>query len=177
MAKSGEAKMVIGSEKKQVILVTGGSGLVGKAISYVIENEKSPRFGKRPDEEWIFLSSKEGDLRDREVTKRIFEKYKPDKILHLAALVGGLFKNMNRKGEMYRDNILINDNVIHTAYLTGVKKLVSCLSTCILPDETTYPINEKMIHNGPPHDSNMGYAYAKRMIDIQNRLVGMLPMT
>lgn len=163
--------MVIGSEKKQTVLVTGGGGLVGKAISHVLENEKSPLFGKRPNEEWIFLTSKDGDLRSMEATKQIFEKYKPTKVLHLAALVGGLFKNMNRKAEMYRDNMLINDNVIHTAYLTGVEKLVSCLSTCIFPDKTTYPINETMIHDGPPHDSNIGYAYAKRMIDIQNRSV------
>jgi nucleoside-diphosphate-sugar epimerase len=50
-----------------------------------------------------------------------------------------------------------------------VAKCVSCLSTCIFPDKTSYPIDETMIHNGPPHDSNYGYAYAKRMIDVQNR--------
>lgn len=46
---------------------------------------------------------------------------------------------------------------------------MSCLSTCIFPDKTTYPIDETMIHSGPPHPSNEGYAYAKRMIDVQNR--------
>merc|ERR1712070_924179 len=50
-----------------------------------------------------------------------------------------------------------------------VIKCVSCLSTCIFPDKTSYPIDETMIHNGPPHESNYGYAYAKRMIDVQNR--------
>lgn len=45
----------------------------------------------------------------------------------------------------------------------------SCLSTCIFPDKTHYPIDEGMIHNGPPHHSNYGYAYAKRMIDVLNR--------
>jgi len=50
-----------------------------------------------------------------------------------------------------------------------VSKLVSCLSTCIFPDKTSYPIDETMIHNGPPHSSNEGYAYAKRMIDVLNR--------
>ena len=51
----------------------------------------------------------------------------------------------------------------------GVKKVVSCLSTCIFPDKTSYPIDETMVHNGPPHHSNEGYAYAKRMIDVLNR--------
>ena len=53
--------------------------------------------------------------------------------------------------------------------LRQVKRLVSCLSTCIFPDKTTYPIDETMVHNGPPHSSNEGYAYAKRMIDVMNR--------
>ena len=46
---------------------------------------------------------------------------------------------------------------------------MSCLSTCIFPDKTTYPIDETMVHDGPPHDSNFGYSYAKRMIDVMNR--------
>uniref|UniRef100_A0A670ZVV2 GDP-L-fucose synthase n=1 Tax=Pseudonaja textilis TaxID=8673 RepID=A0A670ZVV2_PSETE len=68
-----------------------------------------------------------------------------------------------------RKNIHINDNVLQAAFESGVQKAVSCLSTCIFPDKTTYPIDETMIHNGPPHSSNFGYAYAKRMIDVQNR--------
>ncbi len=107
--------------------------------------------------------------RSKEETKKMFEKYKPTHVIHLAAKVGGLFANMNYKLDFYRDNMIINDNLLHTAYETGVEKVVSCLSTCVFPDKTTYPIDEQMIHNGPPHDSNFGYAYAKRMIDVQNR--------
>ncbi|CAM0137309.1 unnamed protein product [Umbelopsis sp. WA50703] len=173
-----------------VILVTGGSGLAGKAIEWVIENDKSERFGKKEGEQWIFLTSKDGDLRQkyprllvdpltdwdiidfhrkREDTKAIFEKYKPTHVIHLAALVGGVFKNMKYKLDMLRDNMLINDNVLDVSKEYNVKKLVSCLSTCIFPDKTTYPIDETMVHNGPPHESNFGYAYAKRMIDVQNK--------
>ena len=93
----------------------------------------------------------------------------PTHVVHLAAFVGGLFKNMRSKADFFRYNSLINDNVIFCAHEKGVKKLVSCLSTCIFPDRTEYPIDEAMIHNGPPHDSNFGYAYAKRMIDVQNK--------
>ena len=63
----------------------------------------------------------------------------------------------------------MNDNVFEACREFGVTKLVSCLSTCIFPDKTTYPIDETMIHNGAPHSSNEGYAYAKRMIDVLNR--------
>jgi GDP-L-fucose synthase len=155
--------------QKKIVLVTGGSGLVGQAVQFTINSEKEPPFGKSESEEWIFLTSKDGDLRKMEATKNIFEKYRPTHVLHLAAMVGGLFRNMKHKAEMYRDNVLINDNVIHCAHEFKVQKVVSCLSTCIFPDETTYPIDETMIHNGPPHDSNSGYAYAKRMIDVQNQ--------
>lgn len=63
----------------------------------------------------------------------------------------------------------MNDNIFEACREFGVAKLVSCLSTCIFPDKTTYPIDETMVHNGPPHPSNEGYAYAKRMIDVLNR--------
>jgi GDP-L-fucose synthase len=90
-------------------------------------------------------------------------------VIHLAAMVGGLFKNMARNAEFLTDNILINHSVIQCCHETKVKKLISCLSTCIFPDKTNYPIDESMVHNGPPHDSNFGYSYAKRLIDIQNK--------
>ncbi|KAE9389286.1 NAD(P)-binding protein [Gymnopus androsaceus JB14] len=160
-----------------VILVTGGTGLVGKAIEYVIENEPAgSRFGKRPNEKWIFASSSEGDLRlnrlilfrDPEQTRKLYEKYQPTHVIHLAALVGGLFKNMKYKLTFLRDNILINDNILHSSYQHKTQKLVSCLSTCVFPDKVEYPLTELNIHNGPPHESNFGYAHAKRMVDVQN---------
>ncbi|CAB4390207.1 epimerase-domain-containing protein [Rhizophagus irregularis] len=153
---------------EKVILVTGGSGLVGKAIEWVIENDNG-KYGKQEGEKWVFLTSKDGNLRSAEATRAIFEKYKPTHVIHLAALVGGLFKNMKYKLDFLRDNLLINDNVLQTAHEHKVKKVVSCLSTCIFPDKTTYPIDETMIHSGPPHESNFGYAYAKRLIDTQNK--------
>lgn len=67
--------------------------------------------------------------------------------------------------------MLMNDNVLLVSHETNVQKVVSCLSTCIFPDKTSYPIDETMVHNGPPHDSNFGYSYAKRMIDVLNRCV------
>ena len=145
------------------IIVTGGSGLVGKGIQAVVERQATK------GERWVFLTSKDGNLKDSEATRLIFEKYRPQYVIHLAALVGGLFKNMKYKVEFWRDNVAINDNVLHWAKEYKVERVISCLSTCIFPDKTTYPIDEEMIHNGPPHKSNEGYAYAKRMIDVQNR--------
>ena len=90
-------------------------------------------------------------------------------MIHLAALVGGLFANMSANCDFFRNNMKMNDNILACSHKYGVQKLVSCLSTCIFPDKTTYPIDESMVHSGPPHPSNFGYSYAKRMIDVQNR--------
>jgi len=84
-------------------------------------------------------------------------------------MVGGLYKNLRANLDFWRQNMLINDNVLSLCHEFNVEKVVSCLSTCIFPNATAYPIDESMIHNGPPHDSNYGYSYAKRMIDVQNR--------
>jgi len=154
---------------EEIVLVTGGTGLVGDAIRYILENSPEACYQKKGNEKWVFLSSKDCDLRDAQATKNLFEKYKPTYVIHLAAVVGGLFKNMKYKLDLYRDNMLINDNVLFYSKEYNVKKVISCLSTCIFPDKTTYPIDETMVHNGPPHHSNFGYAYSKRMIDIQNK--------
>jgi GDP-L-fucose synthase len=136
---------------------------VGKAIESVVKEDGVA------NESWYFASSKDADLRDRASTKAMFDRIKPTHVIHLAAMVGGLFRNLKYKVEFYRENILINDNVMECCREANVVKLVSCLSTCIFPDKTTYPIDETMVHNGPPHPSNAGYAYAKRMIDVMNR--------
>eukprot|EP00522_Entomoneis_paludosa_P008082 CAMPEP_0172452460 /NCGR_PEP_ID=MMETSP1065-20121228/10119_1 /TAXON_ID=265537 /ORGANISM="Amphiprora paludosa, Strain CCMP125" /LENGTH=327 /DNA_ID=CAMNT_0013204515 /DNA_START=87 /DNA_END=1070 /DNA_ORIENTATION=- len=151
-------------ESPMVVMVTGGSGLVGSAIRNYVQEESS-----KANETWVFLSSKDGDLRKREDTEQIFEKHKPTHVIHLAAKVGGLFANMAQKVEFFRENILINDNIMECCRIYKVAKLVSFLSTCIFPDKTSYPIDETMLHDGPPHPSNEGYAYAKRLIDTMNR--------
>ncbi|OWF44698.1 GDP-L-fucose synthase-like [Mizuhopecten yessoensis] len=150
----------------KVVLVTGGTGLVGHGLRLAMERKPSL---VHKDEKWIYLSSKDANLKDTEATRALFNKHKPTHVIHLAALVGGLFRNLKYNLDFYRDNTIINDNVMSMCKEFGVKKLVSCLSTCIFPDKTTYPIDETMVHNGPPHESNFGYSFAKRMIDVQNR--------
>jgi len=150
--------------EKRIILVTGGSGLVGKAIETVLNQGD-----KEENEEWVFLSSKDVNLLEIESTRAIFKRYRPTHVIHLAAMVGGLFANMRANLDFFRKNMTMNDNILSISHEFGVKKVISCLSTCIFPDKTTYPIDESMVHLGPPHDSNFGYSYAKRMIDVLNR--------
>src|SRR5215471_7035869 len=73
-----------------------------------------------------------------------------------------------------RENLLINDNVLHASHTHGTKKVISCLSTCVFPDQVEYPLDETKIHSGPPHESNFGYAHAKRLVDVQNQWVDFL---
>lgn len=148
---------------RKVIMVTGGSGLVGRGIQQVVSTDT------RPGETWVFLSSKDANLLDEAETRAVFEKHQPTHVIHLAALVGGLFANMKANCDFFRNNMKMNDHILELSHQFGVKKVVSCLSTCIFPDKTSYPIDETMVHNGPPHPSNFGYSYAKRMIDVQNQ--------
>lgn len=144
------------------ILITGSNGLVGSALKNYLQEIKYKSL-------YYYPSSGELNLTNYNQTYNYFKQVKPDIVIHLAANVGGLFKNMNYKAEMFDKNLLINFNVLKASHEVGVKKVISCLSTCIFPDKTTYPINEKMLHNGPPHNSNDAYAYAKRMIEVQSR--------
>lgn len=147
------------------VLVTGGTGLVGSAIKSVVESNAT----QYSDYEFIYLGSKDGNLSDSGQTRQLFLHHSPTHVIHLAAMVGGLFRNMAHNLEFLRTNLAINDNVLSSSHELGVQKVVSCLSTCIFPDKTTYPIDETMVHDGPPHPSNFGYSYAKRMIDVMNQ--------
>lgn len=142
------------------VLVTGGSGLVGSAIQNL---EKNYYF------HFIYLSSQDVDLRSYEQTLSCFQKHNVEFVIHLAAKVGGLYHNMRNQVEMLEDNLLINQNVLKACHYLGVRKVVCCLSTCIFPDGIEYPIDESKLHLGPPHHSNFGYSYAKRMLEVQCR--------
>ena len=138
------------------VIVTGGTGLVGSALNEISENYNY---------KFTFLSSKDCDLTNYEKADLFFSIVKPDYVIHCAANVGGLYKNMNYKVQMLEDNLVMNYNIVKLSHKYKVKKLICILSTCIFPDKTSYPIDEKMLHNGPPHYSNDAYAYAKRLME------------
>ena len=134
------------------ILVTGSTGLVGRCF----QGDK-------------FIRSYHAgcDLKDPRRVDAMFNSVKPDAVIHCAAKVGGLQANMTQKGDFFYQNIMMNTNVIESARKSGVKKLISFLSTCVFPNDVEYPLSPEKIHLGKPHYSNDAYAYAKRMSDIQ----------
>ena len=137
------------------VLVTGGSGFVGKRLQLV-----------KPD--WVYISSKDYDLMSLSDCDRMFKDIKPDAVIHLAGQVGGIKANDNRPADFYYMNITMNTNVVQKAYENGVKRLLASLSTCTFPDVVeTYPLTEEDIFNGPPAATNISYGYAKRSLLIQ----------
>jgi len=140
------------------IIITGGSGLVGSAFQKIKNKYENINF--------IFLDSKKADLTDYKKSKNVFKSYEPCCVIHLAAYVGGLFKNINNNVEMYEKNMIINLNVLKICHELNIHKVICCLSTCVFPNNITYPINETQLHLGSPHNSNIGYSYAKRMLEI-----------
>lgn len=137
-------------------LVTGSNGLVGFALKELHSIECD------------YISRFDVDLTDYIATSDIFRKANPSQVIHLAAQVGGIGGNLIHSGEYFRNNILINTNVLECARQSGVQKLISFMSTCVFPDKSPYPLKEADLHKGPPHPSNFGYAYAKRMLEVQS---------
>ena len=142
------------------ILVTGGTGMVGQGFTRLETNHELVLFG-----------SQQYDLRREQDVCDMMYRIQPDAIIHLAAKVGGVKGNSDYVADFFYDNIIINTNVLETAKNYKIPKVVSLLSTCVYPDDVTYPLTEGQVHDGEPHHSNFGYAYAKRMLDVHSRAI------
>lgn len=152
------------------ILVTGGSGLVGKSLKQLINNDNDNL------DTYTFLSSKDCDLRNENDVYKLFEKCNPDIVIHLASVVAGLYGNMDNNYNMLIDNIKINTNILEACNKFNVKRLINILSTCIFPEQNeynnlNYPLTSNQILNGRPHNSNNGYAHSKRLLYIGSKLL------
>ena len=150
------------------ILITGGNGLVGSALAEVY-TPPPDQMGEFENKNIIRVGSAEYNLINKSEVNLMFMNHRPKKVIHAAARVGGLGSNMKYKGEYFYDNLMMNANVIDQARIWGVKKLVAFLTTCAFPAEVEYPLDHTKIHLGEPHESNFGYAYAKRMAEVQIR--------
>lgn len=141
------------------ILLTGGTGLVGRSFLRVAS----------ADVEIFAPRRKDMDLLSKVDVEKTIGLYKPTHIVHLAARVGGLKDNIKNQAEFFEQNTQIALNVLGSAAKHSVRKTVSLLSSCVYPADVKYPIEASTLHDGPPHVSNYGYAYGKRMIDVYGR--------
>lgn len=142
--------------------IFGSTGLLGSALVATASAEKRINCHKS---QTLDLTINETGLWEKATKTHL------DLWINCAAKVGGVKANTDFVADFFSQNLLIGDNVIKNAKRLGVKKLVSVLSTCIYPDaaHVSYPLTEDQLHSGPPHDSNFGYAYAKRMLDVGSR--------
>ncbi|EKD82349.1 MAG: hypothetical protein ACD_39C01350G0007, partial [uncultured bacterium] len=143
--------------KFRKILVTGSSAVLGTAVRSI-----SVQY---PQNEFIFLTSSDFDLRNIDATYQYIDRCRPDAILHLAAVSGGIGLSIKHPATMLRDNVLMAIGVLEAARKCGVKKTVMTLTAGMYPSNAPLPLKEEYIHDGYPHESNYGSSFAKRLID------------
>jgi GDP-L-fucose synthase len=141
------------------VVVTGGAGFLG---SFVVE-----RLRDRGCNEITVPRSKEHDLRDRDVIVSLYEKIRPDVVIHLAAVVGGIGANKENPGRFFYDNAIMGVQLMEYARRCGVEKFVAVGSVCAYPKFTPVPFKEDDLWNGYPEETNAPYGLAKKMLLVQ----------
>lgn len=149
------------------VLVTGSNGLVGNALKELL------------GENHIYHTRKDADLTDARATDEYITYHVKnsgvDTIIHCAAMVGGVQANSTNNRTFFIENYKINNNVITSSFNNNVKNFVNLSSTCIFPDTNiTYPLTSDQIDLAPPHPSNHGYSYAKRLSGYQTKIIRQL---
>lgn len=135
------------------IYIAGHRGMVGSAIARNLQ--------KQGFENIVTRTSVELDLRTQEAVNEFFEVERPDYVFLAAAKVGGIHANNTYRGEFLYENLMIQNNVIHSAYATKVKKLLFLGSSCIYPKMAPQPLKEEYLLSGPLESTNEPYAIAK----------------
>jgi GDP-L-fucose synthase len=140
-------------EKKSKIFIAGSNGMVGSSIVRKLKSEGFTNL--------LTTSSSELDLRNQQAVIDFFSKNKPEYVFLAAAKVGGIYANDKYPAEFLYDNLMIQNNVIHNAYLRNVKKLLFLGSSCIYPKLAQQPIKEEYLLTGSLEPTNEAYAIAK----------------
>jgi GDP-L-fucose synthase len=140
-------------EKKDKIYVSGHRGMVGSAIVRKLQREGFNTI--------IGMEFSQLDLRNQAAVKTFFESERPDAVFLAAAKVGGIAANNTYRAEFLYDNLMIQSNIIHHSYTTGVKKLLFLGSSCIYPKLAQQPLREDALLTGLLEPTNEPYAIAK----------------
>ena len=147
--------------KDKRVIVTGGAGFLGQAVV--------PLLRQRGCRQIFIPRSREYDLRSLPAIRRMLKKAKPDIILHLAAVVGGIGANRENPGEFFYDNLIMGVQLIDQASRFGIKKFVAIGTICAYPKFTPVPFREEDLWAGYPEETNAAYGLAKKMLLVQSQ--------
>ncbi|MEH2397123.1 GDP-L-fucose synthase [Nostoc sp.] len=145
--------------KNKRILVTGGSGFLGRQVIDQLGKAGADR------EKITIVRSRDCDLRVWENSQRAVDQQ--DIIIHLAAHVGGIGLNREKPAELFYDNLIMGTQLIHAAYQAGVEKFVCVGTICAYPKFTPVPFKEDDLWNGYPEETNAPYGIAKKALLVQ----------
>jgi GDP-L-fucose synthase len=140
-------------EKNSKIYIAGHRGMVGSAILRNLQNLGYSNF--------VLKTSKELDLINQAAVDTFFSTEKPDYVFDAAAKVGGIVANNTYRAQFIYENLMIQNNIIHSAYKHGVKKLLFLGSSCIYPKDAPQPLKEEYLLSGKLEETNESYAIAK----------------
>lgn len=151
--------LAMGYWDKKRVTVTGGNGFLG---SHIVE-----KLAARNCLEILVTRSAQYDLRDRDAVTRMFQAGRPDVLLHLAAVVGGIGANQLSPAQFFYDNALMGIQLIEEGRKAGVGKIVVVGTTCSYPKNIPTPFREENYWNGYPEETNAPYGLAKKMLTVQ----------
>jgi GDP-L-fucose synthase len=140
-------------EKSSKIYIAGHRGMVGSSILRALQSKGFEKF--------VLKTSSELDLTNQQAVTDFFIKEKPDYVFLAAAKVGGIVANNTYRADFIYENLMIQNNIIHCSYLSGVKKLMFLGSSCIYPKFAPQPMKEEFLLTGLLEDTNEPYAIAK----------------
>src|SRR5438093_4423070 len=147
-------------EKKRVV-VTGGAGFLG---SFVVE-----KLRQKGCREIFIPRSKEYNLVEMEAIKRVYKVARPDMVIHLAGLVGGIGANQVNPGKFFYDNLMMGVQLMEVGRQVGLQKFVAVGTICSYPKLTQVPFKEEALWNGYPEETNAPYGLAKKMLLVQSQ--------